>query len=231
VALCRITKIEPQRRRKSRFSVFVNGEYSFSLDAELLASVGLAEGQEIDEARLEQIRRESELRYARERAYRLLAVRDRSEAEMRQRLTRIGFDPATVEMTIGFLKERKYLDDRSFALRYAQSEVALHPVGRRELERRLRQKGLEEGVVREVVGHLLPPGEEAALAWQEALRRYRRYRNEPDREKVKARVVSFLARRGFEWPILQDILERWQELEQQAQRELGEDGESEHDIG
>ncbi|MDZ7374018.1 MAG: RecX family transcriptional regulator [candidate division KSB1 bacterium] len=212
----RITRIEPQKRRKGRFSVFVDEEYAFSVDAELLALSSLAEGQEIDEARVEELRHESELRYAKERAYRLLAVRDRSEAEMRQRLARIGFGSATVEEVIRILKQQRYLDDRCFALRYSQGLLSTHPVGRVELEKQLRQKGVEEAIVDEVVEDVLPPETEAELARREAIRRVCRYRAEQDRGKVKARVVAYLARRGFTWGVVQDLIEHWQEIEEQA---------------
>lgn len=218
----RITRIEPQKRRKGRFSVFVDDQYAFSVDADLLVSSGIAEGDEIDEERLAELRRESELRYARERAYRLLAVRDRSEQELRQRLARIGFAPDVVEATISVLKRQKYLDDRSFAERFARSQLATRPIGRRELERQLLQKGLNEELVRETLDRIYQDETEDRLAWGEALRRIRRYRSEQDRNKVKNRVVSFLARRGFDWQAIQGVLDRWEELEHSAQTEDGQ---------
>ncbi len=228
--LHRITKIEPQKRRKSRFSVFVDDVYAFSLDADLLVSSGIAEGDEVDDARLAELRREGERRYALERAYRLLAARDRSEAEMRQRLQQIGFDEETVEHTLGVLRRQKYLDDRAFAERFARSQLAVRPVGRRELQRRLREKGIHEDLLAEVLSAVYPESEEEELARREAVRRLRRYRNETDRRRVRSRIASFLARRGFEWPVVQSVLDQWAELEQRAAETSEEDGQSGDDL-
>jgi len=219
----RITRIEPQKRRKNRFSIFVDDEFAFGVDADLLVEFQLYEGAELDDARLAQVREESERRKARERAYRLLASRDRSEHEMRSRLKEIGFGPDVVEQTVAKLREQGYLNDARFAVDFARSQLATHPVGRRELEWRLRNKGLADAIVAEAVEAAYAERDERTLALELARARVRRYRNEPDERKVKKRVADFLARRGFSWEIISDILEQWQNL-QSLDTQASDDG-------
>ena len=39
--MMKITKIEPQKRRKNRWSIFINGEFSFGISADDLYHLGL----------------------------------------------------------------------------------------------------------------------------------------------------------------------------------------------
>ena len=50
----RITAVE--RTRRGRFSIFADGEFLFSVDAETLAKSGLAEGDEVSEAEIADLR-------------------------------------------------------------------------------------------------------------------------------------------------------------------------------
>ena len=52
MATHRITRIEPQKRRKDRFSIFVDDEFALGVDADLLVEFHLAEGLELEEGRL-----------------------------------------------------------------------------------------------------------------------------------------------------------------------------------
>ncbi len=196
-------------------SIFVDGEFAFGVDADLLVEFQLYEGAELDDDGLARVRAESERRKARERAYRLLATRDRSEHEMRTRLKEIGFGPDVIEQTVAKLRNQGYLNDRRFAVNFARSQLATHPVGRRELEWRLRNKGLADAIVAEAVEAAYRERDERTLALELARARMRRYRNELGECKVKKRVADFLARRGFGWEIISDVLEQWQNLQSQ----------------
>lgn len=164
---------------------------------ELLLREGLREGDSLTAELLARLREEDGGWRLREAALRLLAHRPRTEAELRQRLTRKGFDAGAADACIVELRERGLLDDAAFAEMFTRDRVRLNPRGRRRVLQELRGRGVEaevavtamEGVLREEAV------DEVALA-REAARRWRpRGGEEPPR--ARRRLTGYLARRGF----------------------------------
>mgnify|MGYP003681940546 CR=1 FL=1 len=124
-----ITSIEPQRRRKWRVNVFLEGEFAFSLSAELAQREGLHPGMTLPQYGIDGLLRESEAEVCCEAAIRYLSYRPRSESEMKDRLERRGFERETIEAVISTLKERGLLDDRSFARFWREDRERFSPRG------------------------------------------------------------------------------------------------------
>src|ERR1044071_10208631 len=86
------------------------------------------------------------------RAIKLLTVKARSEAELRERLLQgKKVDQAVVEAVIARLKEYGYLNDERFAFSYASLRVKRRPIGRRRLERDLKFKKVGKAVAEEAL--------------------------------------------------------------------------------
>ena len=128
-------------------------------------------------------------------AFRLLKIRQRSAAELRDRLTRKNFSKAIVDETIAFLLVKKFLDDRALTkawIRYRQAR----PYGAGRIRMELRQKGVEEAVIHEELAVAFGEYSEGDVVLELARKRAARYRDvEP--VKRKKRVFDFLVRRGF----------------------------------
>ena len=77
------------------------------------------------------------------RAIKLLTVKARSVAELRERLLQgKNANEAVVDTVIARLQEYGYLNDERFAFSYASLKVKQRPLGRRRLER---DQGTEDG--------------------------------------------------------------------------------------
>ncbi len=131
-------------------------------------------------------------------ACKLLAVRDRSVFEVRSALEKKGFDQKAVEGAVGALEERKLLDDRKFAARYAESILRNKKAGPRYIAAALVRKGIErnaaEGAANAAAAD--PQTQEATIrGWIERKNREGRKNDSP--EKRKKRIYDFLMRRGF----------------------------------
>lgn len=136
-----------------------------------------------------------------DRALRLLAIRDRTTAELRQRLLRDGFDETEVESVLQWLLERNFLDDGRTAQLHVENRNRFRPLGRKALEFELKQKGVAEPIVENVLNSL---EEDYRLAKDLAEQRLRRWSHYPgDRQRQK--LGSFLARRGFSWEVVRRV--------------------------
>ncbi|MER3422183.1 MAG: hypothetical protein C4293_02065, partial [Nitrospiraceae bacterium] len=80
-------------------------------------------------------------------ALRHLARRDRTEAQMKAYLTRMGASPTRITSVIRGLQARGYLNDQAYALRWARSRIERRPMGRDRLEAELIGQGLDRHTV------------------------------------------------------------------------------------
>ncbi|MDQ7819564.1 MAG: regulatory protein RecX [Armatimonadota bacterium] len=178
---------------------------TFRLRADDVAALDLHPGVEIDDALLRAVRERSLHLAASEAARRLLAVRPRSERELRERLLRRGLPDPTVSAVIGELRARGLVDDRRFADAWVRDRLALRPSGRVRLRYELATRGVARDVVEAVLAQALPAGDELTLARHVASARLRRYRGLPA-EVASRRLAGVLLRRGFATSIVARVL-------------------------
>ena len=111
------------RERRNRARISVDGEFWAELDAAVAVERGLVEGAALSCEELDTARVAGERPLAMGRALNLLGYRARSEAEIRDRLTRYGYVGETIDAVILRLKELGYLDDAEFARTKAREKA------------------------------------------------------------------------------------------------------------
>jgi len=166
----------------------------------------LEAGRPIGPEEIEELETELALPAGMAYAYRLLAIRDRTEREIRTSLAGEGITaPPVVDEIITSLKRQGYLDDRRLASGYIRYRMEHHPSGPHLLRRKLRQAGVEKNVIDDEIALALSAGYEARAAEQLARDRLR---GETDRKRGARRVHGFLSRRGFSNSVVNDICVR-----------------------
>lgn len=127
-------------------------------------------------------------------------MRDRSEQEVRQRLSQRGLEADDVEAVVQRLYRYRYLDDTRFA-----EGMALRALRRGHGSRRLRAdlatKGIAKSIIDAVVTVTFVDEDEQA---RKALRK--RYKTAPTDDASKARAARFLLQRGFPQRLVLAIL-------------------------
>src|SRR5215210_4090971 len=107
---------------------------------------------------------EARLQHARDVAWTALNRRERTVAEMARLLAAKRVEPAAIETVLGELREQGYLDDESYAQRFAEDRRRLDAWGAERIERKLLALGINREVVAAAVGEQDHAGEmEAAL--------------------------------------------------------------------
>ncbi|MBE0415196.1 MAG: RecX family transcriptional regulator [Dehalococcoidia bacterium] len=201
-----ITAIEAQKRGKDRFNVFLDGAFAFSLRREVVQEEGLHPGQMLSDSQIEELGRADLSGKCLDAALRLLSYRPRSEAEIRARLSR-RFDGKIIERVLLQLKARQMIDDAAFAQFWRENRESFSPRSKRFLKLELRRKGIEPGVIDEVLEGI----DEEESAFRAAQRKGRTL--ERDYETFRRKLGAFLSRRGFSYGVINRTVERlWQEL-------------------
>ncbi|MDW7981310.1 MAG: regulatory protein RecX [Thermomicrobium sp.] len=199
----RVTGIRPDPRRPDRFLVERDGLPWLKLSAARVVELGLSVGEPLTEERRATIEQAATLDAALDAGLRLLAVRPRSEAELRRRLQQKRFAPSVVEQVLARLRSLGYLDDRAFAESWIRQRRALNPRGASALRRELRSKG----VAPELIDACVPddPVSELAAA-REVVEKHRKRFQALDARTAERRLAGVLSRRGFSWSVIRTVL-------------------------
>lgn len=135
---------------------------------------------------------------------RLLAIRDRTCAELARLLAARGYTQADTQAALDRLKEQGYLSDRRFATAWATGRLRAKPMGRRRLSRELEAKGVEAQLVCEVLEEIYEEGEET-VARRAMAGKLSVLGRLPASSRI-LRVARFLQRRGFSGEIIWRLL-------------------------
>jgi len=140
-------------------------------------------------------------------AYRYLSYRPRSHAEVVKKLRDQGFGDDTVRTVLSNLIRLQYVDDERFADQWAQSRVRLRGLGRRRIERELRDKGVDRETARRALDGVLTADLEIETA-RRAVERKLASMRALDRETRRRRLAGFLERKGFSFAVIRHFLKK-----------------------
>jgi len=138
------------------------------------------------------------------RAIKLLTIKPRSVAELRERLLQgKNTNADIVETVIARLEEYGYLNDERFAFSYASLKVKQRPVGRRRLERDLKLKKVENSVAEGALELVYAETPEEQLI-DAAIEKRIRVRGKPKSRIEAKKLFDHLLRQGFEFELVSD---------------------------
>lgn len=130
-------------------------------------------------------------------ALKMLARRELSEAQLRQRLTRRQHDPDAIDAALARLKTDRSLDDERVAGAIARSETGFKKRGRYRVTRQIEAAGISASVARRVVDETLAAIDGDKLL-KDALERRLRGRTRVADDKEFQRLYRYLIAQGFE---------------------------------
>lgn len=211
--MAKITSVEPQKKNPKRFNIFLDGEFAFGADEDLVVNRRLVAGKELSSEDVERILKEAEVGKLMERMYRLWNIRSRSEKEARDYLRNLSFKRKVkgqeeistfiIDAAIKLLKKKRLINDEEFARSWVESRRKKR--GPRVLKQELFQKGINREIIEEIISRY---SKDSGQAVAEALleKKMRIWKNLPKLE-LKKKVYEFLIRRGFEYDLVKEIIE------------------------
>lgn len=138
------------------------------------------------------------------RAVKLLTIKPRSEAELRERLLRDkNTNEAVVEKVIARLREYGYVNDERFAYSYAALKVKQRPLGRRRLQRDLKLKKVAGSVADEALELVYAETPEEQLL-DAAIEKRIRLRGRPSNRLEAKSLFDHLLRQGFPFDLVSE---------------------------
>jgi len=142
-------------------------------------------------------------------AYRYLSYRQRSEAEMKQRLHQRGFDNKVIEKAIAKLKEQNLIDDFAFAQFWKNNRLSFKPKSKKLIQKELKDKK----VATQIIGQATQDIDDEGNAYKLGYSRMRAIAH-LDYPDFHRRLSNYLSYRGFTYEVIKrTIALLWQERE------------------
>lgn len=196
----KITALREQKRKKERVNVYLDGEYAFSLGAQLAAE--LQEGSFLSAEKLHELQRRDSFARAYRKALDYLAYRPRSRRELSDSLRGKRVPERVIEEVLGGLAQEGLVDDLAFARYWVENRERFRPRSRAMLRYELRRKGLDEGVISEALADV-DEEESARRAAHQRASRYVRL----DERSFRQKMSQFLRRRGFTYHLIREVVD------------------------
>jgi len=196
----KITSITQQEKLKSRYSIFVDGAYGFSLSEAALLESKLARGQELDAAELKIWKQLSAEDKVSGQALRYAAMRLRSQWEMEVYLNRKKVSPTLEQKILNKLINLNLLNDLTFARSWVANRRLLRPTSKRKLQQELRAKRVSDEVIEQVLTADKATELEVLREMVVKKRRLSKYRDD------KLKLMQYLARQGFDYGDIKNVL-------------------------
>jgi regulatory protein len=208
----KVTALRAGKGRRKRVNIFLDGEYAFSLEAEVAVKEGLRVDQELSPERIEEITSANNYRRCYDAAALFISYRPRSEPELRERLRRRNFPAESVDAVVARMKEQGLVDDTAFARFWTENRDSFSPRSQWLTGMELRRKGVSEEIIQKAVGIL----DDEDSAYRAA---FKKARNLPrhDYQSFRRRLGDHLERRGFGYGVINATVKRlWNELDNES---------------
>lgn len=144
-------------------------------------------------------------------AVRLLSARPYSERKLSDKLRERGYSDGEIKSALERLKEKRLLDDPSFAADFVQARCQSHPRGRMSLVQDLVSRGVPSAIAQDTANKLVSDADETAMALRLVKGKLQQYAT-LERDVRDRRIAGLLGRRGFRPQTIFNLIDKLDEL-------------------
>ncbi len=198
----KITDIKQAVKNPNRVNIFVDNEYSFSLDIAQLVDEKLKIGTCLSAEKLNELKNKSEYGKLYQRTLEWVLTRPHSiketkdyllKKEMRSENKTLQFRDEILERLIS----KGHLDDKRFAEYYVENRFVSKGISKKRMRMELMKKGIKSEIIDEVLNSSARNDEE------EIKKIIAKKRNKYDDEKL----ISYLVRQGFGFELARTLVQ------------------------
>lgn len=188
-------KITAKQGRGTKIHIHIDGEYLLTVDEDFWFSSGYVSGDEIDDGDLVAFKEAAGSRLAFNSAMFSLDMRDHSEREIRQKLSR-KYDENSVDTAVEKLLDLGLVNDRRYAELLTRELFERKRYGKNRVRSELYRKGIASEIVNEVLEEYENENEPDNVQTIVDIIE-KKYYNKLIDEKSRQKVVAALVRLGY----------------------------------
>ncbi|WP_026886128.1 recombination regulator RecX [Clostridium beijerinckii] len=204
--MAKITKIELQKRNKERVNLFLDGEYAFSISAELVYKESLKVNSEIDSEKLKILAESENFMRCKESALRIIERTYKTEKEVRDKLRLKEYDEISINKAIEFLEEYNFINDSNYAKIFIRDK--LRTMGSQKIKYTLLRKGVCKEIINEELLSL-DTDNEKNIAFDIAQKKYNLIKKkETDTYKISGKLYRHLMSKGYNTDVTSEVIKK-----------------------
>ncbi len=188
-------KITAKQGKGTKIHIHIDGEYLLTVDEDFWFSSGYVSGDEIDDGGLVAFKEAAGSRLAFNSAMFSLDMRDHSEKEIRQKLSR-KYDEQSVDTAVEKLLDLGLVNDRRYAELLTRELFERKKYGKSRVKSELFRKGIASDIINEVIEEYENENEPDNVQTIVDIIR-KKYYNKLIDEKSRQKVVAALVRLGY----------------------------------
>ncbi len=202
-----ISKIEPQKKSKNRFSIFANNQFKIGVSTDTLLKFELQTGKIITYDLFQKIQDNEDYSSLKESALRYLARRPHSIKELKVKLFRKTKNSQSINHIIKEFQAINYLDDESFANTFISDEIRLKKSGPLLIKNKLIVKGVNSDIIDSLIDNnysLNDQIENCTLLANKKMNSISRKFSIPEK---KSKLTIYLKQKGYHWEIVKQVIQ------------------------
>lgn len=188
--------------------VYLDNGDKLYLSYEVVLKNGLRKGSEIFEDRFEFLIRHNKKYYIRQKALSYIARRIHSKRELENKLRQKKYEIDLIHEVLNDLVDKKMINDESFAMHFADEKINRKKWGIMKVKSELIKKGITSDLIDHALKSYITPESQnettAALAKKKLNFISKR---EPDPQKIKQKILSYLLSRGFSYDTSIEVIQ------------------------
>ena len=197
-----------KNKHNDKYSVFIDGDFAFSLSMSDILFFKLDIGNEISEKTYTYINNEVVLIKAKNRAVSFLGASKKTEKAVYDKLKECGYAEEISMQVIDDLKKYGYINDLDYARSYIEDRLRFNPKGKYVLKMELKQKGVQDKTIDRAIDEA--EIDECYYIKQLILKKRIDVYDMDDKENKK--LYDFLMRRGYSYGIIKETIKNFDEI-------------------
>lgn len=202
-----ISKIEPQKKSKNRFSIFANKEFKIGVSADTLIKFELKVGKIITSDLFQRIQSNEDYNFLKESALRFLSRRPHSTKELKDKLFGKSKNIQSIEMIVKELNQNNYLNDKIFSEAFITDEIRLKKTGPLLIKNKLLIKGVNTEIIDSKIIDLYDESNQIKNCKLLAVKKLSIINKKLSVAERKSRLINYLKQKGYHWEIVKLVIE------------------------
>ena len=192
-----ITSIKPQKNNKERYSIFIEAGFLIGVSEDTLLEHNLRKGVEVTPFLFSKLQQEEGRNAVKAYCLKMLGRRDYARKELYDKLIKKDHPPEVINTVLDQMETKGYIDDRSFARKFASDKSRLNNWGPAKIKAKLYKKGISKQVAEQSIDQVFAELNLKEIYWDLVQKNRRKFLREDNRLKRKKKVFDYLRRKGY----------------------------------
>lgn len=202
--MSKITKIEIQKRNKDRVNVYVDEEFAFACDMELVYKFNLNKDAVINMDEIGEVLKEEDYISCKNSAIRVIEKTYKTESEIVKKLRDKGYKDESIARTLEFLTKYDFINDKRYASMFVKDRVRTQ--GKNNIKYKLIQKGVSEDLISDALDNV-NEDDEYDTALKLCNKKYNiLIKSNSDKNVIKQKLFRFMVSKGYDYSLCNKVV-------------------------